>query len=175
MADAAYDFAQSWFRRDKGRPKDRWKVIWGNPGTGKTHTSRQLRKFGRGVAFEAWQKHWSGICGNELPTIVYRPWGTLADQKITKSDEFESWLYEEAAEASMVILDDIGTEKDEFKSGVPVQRLCRTLDVLEDRFLWITTNIEPRAWKERWDARVEDRLLTADVIEVNAPSYRSER
>ncbi len=38
----------------------------------------------------------------------------------------------------------------------------------------INTNVTPSQWAARWDARVEDRLLSARVVSVEAPSFRSE-
>lgn len=80
----------------------------------------------------------------------------------------------DVCDASLVIVDDLGTETDQFRSGAPTQRLCELLNACERKHLWATTNVPPAGWAAKWDQRVEDRLLSADVVVVKAPSYRSE-
>lgn len=68
-------------------------------------------------------------------------------------------------------LDDIGAENDDFK--VATDKLCMVLTRREKKHTLITTNISMDAWAQRFDARVEDRLLrNAEVVDMNeVPSF----
>jgi DNA replication protein DnaC len=81
----------------------------------------------------------------------------------------------EVDESSMVIIDDIGTETDRYRTGIPCSRLCQLLDHCRNKWLWITTNKHPNEWATTWDKRVEDRMLAGDVLVLDAPSWRSDR
>lgn len=149
----------------------RWLVVIGSVGTGKSRCCRALFRWAAQAAFTSWtQKHWPG---DNIPRVIYIEWLTIASPEKCADKEFEQ-IIEEAEKASLVIIDDIGTETDQFRTGVPTQRLCHLLNRIERNYALICTNIKETAWSSTWDVRVEDRLLAADVIEVNAPSYRSE-
>lgn len=165
LADAAMAFAFAWFRSERCRPV----VVSGDVGLGKTHVSQRLAGWARAVAFDRWSQHRTS---GELPTVAFKTARILSPRKCAEAVFGEHM--EEIEESSMVIIDDIGTEIDEFKTGAPTERLCHILNRLEGRYLWLTTNKSSNAWAATWDKRVEDRLLACDVIELSGPSYRSE-
>ncbi len=169
LASEAQAFAEAWFHRKPGK---RTRIIFGRYGTGKTHVARCLERWTRHVAYEAWLRAWKGH-GSGLPRVVIVDWSQVASPEKVDQREWAAWM-EDVEAASMVILDDVGTETDVYKSGIPTERLCHVLNRCVGKFVWINTNIGPIRWTEKWDARVEDRLLAGKLIEVNAPSYRSE-
>jgi len=165
LADEAQAFAFAWFRMEPCRLK----IVSGDVGLGKTHVSRRLAGWARAVAFERWLRV---RAGGELPTVAFRTARMLSPRKCNEA-AFEEHMAEMES-ASMVILDDLGTEIDDFKTGGPAERLCHILNRLEGRYLWMSTNRAPSAWASTWDIRVEDRLLSGDVVTLSGPSYRSE-
>lgn len=171
LCAAASSFATRWFHRGDGK---RWCVVAGPVGTGKTHVSRRLCRWAQLVAFDAWGQAWAPVTGGALPIATHFNWLEYASPERCDGEQWQDFLGI-VEESSWVFVDDIGTETDRYRTGVPAQRLCELLNLCRSKFLWMTTNIHPRDWPEKWDKRVEDRLLTADIIEVNAPSYRSER
>lgn len=159
-------FAFAWFRNEPAK----FRVIVGDVGLGKTHVSRRLVGWARAVAFERWART---RIGGELPTVAYKAARILSPKKCPEAAFAE--CMDELEAASMVIVDDIGTEIDGFKTGEPAERLCHILNRLEDRYLWLTTNKSVDIWSTTWDKRVEDRLLSGDVTMVSGPSFRCER
>ncbi len=168
LADSAESFAKTWLHRSG---IGRWRIAVGNVGCGKTHISRRLKRWAENARITAWEMAWSGP---KLPTVIFSEWMELASPETCDERQFDDWI-REVSEASMVILDDIGTETDQYKTGIPTARLCRLLNRCEGKWLWISTNIQPMQWATKWDARVEDRLLSGKIITINAPSYRSEK
>ena len=166
LACVAQAFAWAWFR---SQPQ-KFHTIVGDVGCGKTHVSKKIAFWAQRVAYERWQRT---KLGSDLPTVLFSSARILSPESY-KEDAFREKLAEMAG-ASMVIIDDIGTETDQFKTGIPARRLAEIMNLLEGRFLWMTTNIPAGSWSQRWDKRVEDRILSGVVVNVNAPSYRSEQ
>lgn len=171
LAGTAATFGARWFNRLHGK---RWCVVSGDVGTGKSHVSRRVCRWARLVAFDAWRLSWHVVTGEALPTVVGFNWLEYASPERCDGSQWLDFLGT-VEESSWAFIDDIGTETDQYRTGVPAQRLCELLNVCEGKFLWMTTNLPASLWEEKWDKRVEDRLLTAEIVEVNAPSYRSER
>ncbi len=170
LANEAAAFASRWFCLLPGK---RWCAVTGPVGTGKTHVSRKLCRWAQATAFDAWRHGWHRVTGDVLPTVAHLNWLEYASPERCDGERWDA-LLGLIEESAWVFIDDIGTETDQYRSAVPTQRLCELLNVCEGKFLWMTTNVMPQHWAEKWDKRVEDRLLTAEVVEVNAPSYRSE-
>lgn len=166
LADMASGFCGRWFRNDT---RGRLAISIGPTGCGKTHVARRIAAWARLLAYDRWSQEKRG---SELPRIEYAQ-ASILSPDTCKSDSFNDRLAD-IATASMVIIDDIGTETDQFKTMIPAQRLCSILNRCEWTFLWLTTNKEPSSWEKQWDKRVEDRLLAGTVLEMSAPSYRSE-
>jgi DNA replication protein DnaC len=79
--------------------------------------------------------------------------------------------------ASGLVLDDLGTEHADAKGSFLVD-----LDELIDRFygakrpLVITTNVDAKAFKQRYGARIEDRIRECGrFVSLSAPSLRKPR
>ncbi len=170
LGAVATKFAKNWFECADGPS---WVVVHGEPGCGKTHVAQALSQWAAHVAFTAWEKHWGKRRGSRLPRVEFIDWAFVASPESHSDADWRGTL-SDAGAASVVFVDDLGTETDKFKTGIPVQRLTQLLNRREHQFLWVTTNIHPKFWKARWDPRVEDRLLSAQIVEINAPSFRSE-
>ena len=71
-----------------------------------------------------------------------------------------------AMSADVLVLDDLGIWKDEFKSEKHVAKLCSLLNerLKRGKYTLITTNIEPKDWASHWDERVESRLMGRDLV-----------
>ena len=165
LADAAHKFCFDWFQ-NAAVPK--LLVVVGKTGCGKTHVAKRVRGWASAVAYERWLRRESG---NQLPEIVYVEWSDIANPQRMAEESFCEWR-RTAADASLLILDDIGTEADVYKSGIPTSRLCEVLNYRAGRFTLITTNVPASGWASRWDARVEDRLMrNSTVLELTAPSF----
>lgn len=161
------EFAFSWFRYEPTG----FRVVVGDVGTGKTHVSNRIIDWARRVAFERWAQDRNG---GSLPVSVFYTARVLSPRDC-RQDEFED-VISDMRSASMVVLDDIGTEVDDFKTGAAQSRLLYILNVLRDRYFWVTTNVATESWAQTWGKRIEDRLLSGTVIQIkDTPSYRSER
>ncbi len=171
LAAGVQTLAARWFRNDQSAK--RHIVVTGDVGCGKTHCSRALFNFCRGAAFAAWEQHWGAASFKSIPSVEYMDWMEVASPEKAREEQFARWL-QDAERSSILILDDVGTETDQYRTGIPTQRLCQLLNRMENKFLWITTNVLVNDWEKKWDRRVADRLKYADVVEINAPSYRSE-
>jgi chromosomal replication initiation ATPase DnaA len=168
LADLAESFAGGWFRRTT---RHQWRVIVGDVGCGKTHVSKCLKRWADAVAFAAWESSWRG---SSLPSVLFEDWMRVASPEVCDDSQFSEWI-RDVDSASMVIVDDIGTESDQYRTGIPAQRLCHLLNRCEHKWLWLNTNVSPSAWSTKWDSRVEDRLLSGLTVTVAAPSFRSEK
>ena len=146
-------------------------VVSGTVGTAKTRCGVKLYRYCGAVANEVFTRGYWGT--SALPKALFIEWLTVASPETCDEREFDTTV-REAERASIIIIDDIGTETDQFKTGIPTQRLCHMLNRIERKFAYITTNKKPAAWAQTWDVRVEDRLLGCQLVEINAPSFRSE-
>lgn len=146
-------------------------VLAGPFGCGKTQMLRGCRGYISDIYMRvddpAWKKPIS------IASIV---WPEFISDYITNRNEDR---LEDVKASDVVFIDDIGAEADRFRSGEPTQILAELLGALANRFVFVTTNIEPKGWKLRWDGRVEDRLLRNNAVivdgydpELNAMSYQ---
>ena len=168
LADAAEAFCAHWFHRNG---HGQLRVAVGKPGCGKTHVGRKVWEWARAVSLSRWEQQ---PATDYIPSIVFTPWASVASPEKMSGAEFADWMAE-IDSATMIVVDDIGTETDQYRTGVPTQRLCQLLNRCESKWLWLTTNKAPEHWAQAWDIRVEDRLLAGHVFTSSAPSYRSER
>jgi DNA replication protein DnaC len=150
---AAERFCMEWFDNITSKPVI---IFAGESGCGKTHIIQAIQIFCMAAAMRAFT---AGKWGTtQVPSIVYYSWPEICV-------EFNAKNYsaaEDAAAASLLILDDIGAENDPW--GICKDKLCQILSRREFKFTAITTNIKPEAWSEKFDARIEDRLLRGSVI-----------
>lgn len=97
------------------------------------------------------------------PSITFVEWSEIAVEDKRDDD----LLFQEATKSDILLLDDIGSEIDKFKTNEPKERLRRLLGEREGKYTAITTNIPQENWNSVWDDRVEDRLLRGNAIVVD--------
>lgn len=135
------------------------------PGNGKTHSAQAVVTYFENVAIDCHMRGWWPQHRDAVPTGLFIQWPELF--KLHNKP-----VWDEILAADLLALDDIGAEVDQFRSGAPTEALRQALEKREGMFTIVTTNILPKQWASRWDARVEDRLLRrADRIVLTTPSY----
>lgn len=141
-------------------------VITGNNGNGKTTVGS-----GCFTCFAQWSidAYCNGWWRTDAPKAVCLEWSELAG---TKPEERDG-AWRDCIEADFLVLNDVGSEPNEMKSGVAGENLRLMLEARLGRFTIITMNFHPEDWVGKWDARVEDRLYRrAQLIELpTAPSW----
>lgn len=147
-------------------------MLSGPFGCGKTHALGASARYVRDVRMAIWPTPWP-----KPLQFMSVNWAYVI-REIADSDNQE--YGDDLLAADVIFIDDIGSEEDRFKSGAATRILGDFLGQMhrERKFIFITTNIAPWGWKERWDGRVEDRLLRIDAAIVNlwdcnAESYSS--
>ncbi len=153
LATESERFCSRWF---KNSPSPSLLVLVGGFGSGKTHTAKAIFKFCEVASMNAFE---SGKWGeSKMPASVFIRWpeacSAFADRQFGQFDD--------AMENELVVLDDIGAEEDPWKNAT--DRLCQILSRREKKFTVITTNIKPESWEEKFDGRINDRLLRNSVI-----------
>ena len=149
------------------RSQGTWFVVSGNTGSGKSHVAKRIRTFYNGSKIEFWDGK-----GSHVPNALWGYWPEVVGWDDEDFDDFVS----EACMAKLVILDDIGAEEEKYRSGAPAARLARVLERCDGRWLFATTNVPASLWKERWDQRVSDRLLSGGRLSLfDVPSYRGKK
>lgn len=136
-------------------------VLCGDFGCGKTECLAASARYVRDVRMAIWPEPWP------MPlTVMSVSWAQVV-RELTERDNPE--FMDDLREANVLLLDDVGSEEDRYRSGSPTRILGDLLDDLHRkiRFVFITTNIAPEGWRERWDGRVEDRLLRLDAEIMN--------
>lgn len=105
--------------------------------------------------------------GGKFPQSIFIEWPEAAAQFGDKNFS----VMQDAIENELVILDDIGAENDPWK--VCADKLCQILTRRERQFSIVTTNIQPAEWPQRFDGRINDRLLrNSTVIDLTGvPSF----
>lgn len=136
-------------------------VLSGPFGCGKTHALSAARRYVRGVRMDLWPEPWPSP-----PQYYTCNWSDFVREQVQHTNEE---MREDLLDSHIVFLDDIGSEEDTFKSGAPTRILGDILGRLHEkrRFVFITTNIAQEHWANRWDGRVEDRLLRMNATIVN--------
>jgi len=140
-------------RRDNGT----WMVVCGPTGVGKSHALRASRDFMVNHAVDLYGEFWT--CP---PSVIHCAWSRIID---LDDEEWDNWLYD-LRRSHVVILDDVGSEVDRFKSGAPAERLRITFETCERKFLLISTNLRPDRWVEAFDERVKSRMMRAVTLDM---------
>ncbi len=133
MAKATGDFERA---MRSGQPPH-WLTFWGSSGTGKTFLARQLHGMRPGKA------HWLD-------------WVKLC-RRFQSREDYAGRL-ERAAEAPLLIIDDIGAEH---QTAGTVGLLHGLLQARLGRWTVITTNHSPDRWREV-DERISSRMIRGD-------------
>lgn len=140
-------------------------ILAGETGVSKTHTLKRIMALFRSWGMSIWMRGW-GHC----PSIQFIEWSSIATQD-SKDHDF---LFEDACECDILLLDDLGSEIDKFKSNEPIERLRFLLGRREKKITAITTNVPVSMWPQKWDQRVNDRLFRGNSTVVDlfgVPSY----
>ena len=156
---AVHEFGFAWFLHH--RPQKL--VLTGPSGCGKTALARALFRWANASAMSAWGQG-QGPWGETFPRVDFLRWQETSDLlEGAKSSMVE--ILGDAIAHSMLVIDDIGAESDRFKSGKAIDALGYLLTRRQDfGFTMLTTNIPQDGWKDKWDARVADRLLRDSTI-----------
>lgn len=162
MADAV----ESWCKGFARHAQDGRVIVLAGPyGCGKSHCWRAAKKYVRDVRMEIWPapKPW-----NHPPSFYACNWADFV-QEVGERQNHE--MREDLFEADVVFADDVGSEEDRFRSGIPARLLGDVLGRLHDlrRYVFLTMNVEASGWRSRWDGRVEDRLLrmNASIVDLS--------
>jgi DNA replication protein DnaC len=161
-ADACASLAKAIARNNALKPLT---VLAGNPGCGKTALLNRMAVWARSNSFALSEQCWKFRRGPLTSLRV--SWPEVCDG----FKEGEYGVVRDLCETDFALIDDIGAEHDPSRNGV--DKLCQILSKRENKWTIITTNIEPAAWGQKFDARIEDRLLrrstVVDMFEV--PSF----
>lgn len=158
-----------WFMRRASlndRSKGHQLAVCGSPGTGKSHVGKRVVAFVESYSIDLWrEKHWPSP-----PKALLVDWARLCERD--KPEAFDDALYD-IASADVVVLDDVGSESDRFKSQQNVSRLRRALETCEHKWLMVNANFRKQEWTEKLDARVADRMEAMHYLDMTGvPSYR---
>lgn len=159
--------AGEWFVRASSHndaSRGRALMLSGDPGVGKTHVARAAYRYVCAFGVE--------ICflQGKHPYPLWLDWPRVAE--LEKQSDFEDVLYE-IDRSRILFVDDIGSESDRFKTGVPASRLRVLLSRTENKWILATTNLNREALFQTYDARVADRLRGFYWLNMaGVPSYR---
>lgn len=147
-------------------------IVASAAGCGKTTLAKAACRFWRACTVSSWARgHW-GPCS--VPSVQWADWSKLAE--LEPSEKQGIWA--DAEDAELLVIDDLGSEVDRFRSGLPAENLRLMLDQRHSHrgFTLITTNLIRREWSRRWDVRVTDRLLRqSHVIECTTKCSFAQR
>lgn len=161
LEQTVYEFCRDYAKSPR---RGRRLVIYGENGSGKSHTAKAIN-------------HWANRIAMNIPLVDADQGIRLADSVIvnwpTVVDGFKTgqWDIEDLFDASLLIIDDIGAEHD--PSRVGIEKLYLLLERREQKWTILTTNIHPANWETKFERRVADRLLrNCEHIDLtDVPSY----
>lgn len=161
MSNACARFARRYALND--RSVGTWLVLAGQTGSGKTHAARRVHHFATAYAIDIRTSgNWNHVRNGLNPTFL--DWSDVC--AADKEAGFDKFMEDNVADATLVILDDIGSETDKFKDGSRSDRLRRFLSACERKWLLITTNASRAALGSVYDARVMDRLNQSHWLDL---------
>ena len=144
-------------------------VIIGGSGSGKTHVLRALWTWHREIPQSRWQPTCRDADNDGFSCQLF-DWPTLyrAGAKLGTESRWE-----DANNCGLLLLDDIGSEVDGFKSGEPTGLLRALIGSRDRQWTVCTTNIPQANWPRLWDERIADRLMRNSCIFdlQGAPSF----
>lgn len=144
--------------------KSKWMVLSGSPGCGKTHAIKAAYRFLRDHNGMLWPRYYRSPVN-----VVCYTWSRIVGLGPLSWNDIE----EEVRAAKIVLVDDIGSEVDRYKSGEPAERLRSFLELAAPKWLAMTTNVLRKDFAHTFDARVQSRLERAVCLDlVGVPDYR---
>ena len=155
-ADAVQRFANGYLLRlaDCGKL-----ILCGDTGNGKTMMGAAVYRWASRIGFYAWENGFWKV----QPSACFHRWQALSDQ-IETGGSFAGVL-DPILENQLIVVDDIGAETDRYRSEKSLDALSYLLSQTEEaHWLLLTTNFKPSQWRERFDERIEDRLLRDAVV-----------
>lgn len=159
---------EGFFRRCYNNDKSHghWLVLSGGVGTGKTHCLERMDKMiGNHAVDIMFAYGWK----DAFPEKVKIDWSEFAEIHPRQFDE----IMNEMLGVEIVLIDEVGGETDQFKSGAPAARLRRVLELCKNKWLMLTTNVPRSKFGDVYDVRCADRLEAAVWVNLeNEPSYR---
>ncbi len=165
LENSVFDFCQGIATNPRHGKKF---VIYGNNGVAKTHCCHVIEKWVKDRAMDLQlvdSEH-----GLRLIDCVMANWAETVDRFKTGD-----WSIDEMADASVLLLDDIGAEHDPTRAGVA--KLYLLLEKREKKWTFITTNVSPGGWERQFDRRVRDRLFRnsthVDLTKVSSYSVNT--
>lgn len=139
----------------------------GSPGCGKTKVARGIYRFamsnGPDLLWAQKRSKWAAL---------WLDWPNIAERD-DETDFLDA--RQQLEDASFVVLDDVGSETDRFKTGLPASRLRRILSIVESNKTWcvVTSNMSRGELVDLYDSRVADRFIGFQWLNLgNVPSYR---
>lgn len=162
------DQVEKWCRNFAANGRTGRVIILAGPyGCGKTKCLNAASTYVRDVRMAIWPEPW----GHPAQFMKVN-WSDFSNEA-TEGKNRE--IVEDLLACDVVLLDDIGAEEDRFKSGSDTRLLGDVLGKVHDqrKFAFITTNFGPGGWRDRWDGRVQDRLLRMDSTIVDMTEAKS--
>lgn len=141
-------------------------VVCGPNGIGKTRVLRGCHRCLKAMRIGAWASGWWPLGPLQLR---YADWNLWANLDWTRSDS-DYLQFEDLCDPSVLLLDDVGSEVDKFRSGLALANLSELLTRREGKWTAITTNFFPEKWvgteaaPGRFGKRVGDRLFRNSTI-----------
>ena len=149
--------AEGYLRRSINNERSRgtWLVVSGPAGCGKTHVAKAvLNQFAAWGASACQRGKWGSL-----------QWDFVDSPSMLANRNFEDRL-DELQDVQFLVLDDIGSEPDQFRGGENAGRLLRLLEMFAKKWLVVTTNIPEAQWGTFYDARVASRLGGAGRVSM---------
>jgi chromosomal replication initiation ATPase DnaA len=161
-------FSEGWLKAacsNDPKVKSRWLVLAGSPGCGKTHALQAAYRFLRAHAIDCWPRWYT-----TPPSVTKFTWSRVVGLEPGAWEDIEA----EANRATMVLIDDLGSEVDRYKTGEPTERLRRIMEICKGKWLLVTTNVPKAKFSTVFDGRVASRLELAVVLDLaGALDYRA--
>ncbi len=132
----------------------RWLTLSGPCGTGKTHLARRIFDLSRSMG----PRH-GGSWSSLLSPYRFIDWRSFCDGLL----DGKWFLADEAIDAWMAVIDDIGTNYD--RDGLLISKLDRILNCRLGKWTVITTNLEIGAL----EARIRSRIFRNGSLVVELP------